>query len=137
MRGLVALALAAGALVACGASAADGTSSTTSLKVSYWANGPGTQARATWTLRCNPPRGTLRTRAAACRRLASGGVKLFAPIPRDVACTEIYGGPQVARVVGTVNGKSVWASFSRTDGCRIARWDRLAPWLLPRAGSAS
>jgi len=37
-------------------------------------------------------------------------------------------------VVGKVAGKRVWASFSRTNGCHIARWDRLSPWLLPRGG---
>ena len=72
-------------------------------------------------------------RASRAGRLAAGGVKLFAPVPRDAVCTEIYGGPQVARVVGRVNGKRVWASFNRANGCHISRWDRLAPWLLPSA----
>jgi hypothetical protein len=103
----------------------------TSLKISYWADGSGSTADKSWTLRCNPARGTLRRPGVACRRLAAGGVKLFAPVPRDAICTEIYGGPQVARVTGTVNGKRVWASFSRTNGCHIARWNRLSPWLLP------
>ena len=59
---------------------------------------------------------------------------LFAPVRRNEVCTQIYGGPAVARVIGTVDGKRVWATFSRTNGCHIGRWDRLSPWLLPRAG---
>jgi hypothetical protein len=46
-------------------------------------------------------------------------------------CTEIYGGPQVALVTGILAGRRIWARFQRRDGCEIARWNRLAPWLLP------
>ncbi len=59
---------------------------------------------------------------------------LFAPLPKNIVCTEIYGGPQKARIVGTVAGKRIWATFTRQDGCRIDRWNRLAPWLLPPGG---
>jgi hypothetical protein len=44
----------------------------------------------------------------------------------------VYGGPQVAEVRGTWDGVDVDARFQRTDGCEIARWDRLAPLLQPR-----
>ena len=67
-------------------------------------------------------------------RLATGGVGLFAPTPRNIACTEIYGGPQRARIVGTVSGRRVWATFTRTNGCEIARWQRISPWLVPPGG---
>ena len=134
MRGIAILALTAAALVASSSGAAANASSATSLKITFWPAGPDGAQQVTWTLRCNPARGTLRNPAPACRKLASGGVKLFAPVPRDAVCTEIYGGPQVARVVGTVGGKRIWARFSRANGCHIARWDRLSPWLLPRGG---
>jgi hypothetical protein len=52
-------------------------------------------------------------------------------------CTEIYGGPQRARVVGTVKGQPVRATFSRTNGCEIARWQRISPWLVPPGGVTS
>ena len=71
---------------------------------------------------------------AGVRRLATGGAKLFAPIPVNVVCTEIYGGPQRARVVGTVAASRIWATFTRTNGCQIDRWKRLSPWLLPPGG---
>ncbi len=69
----------------------------------------------TWTLRCDPARGTLARPARACARLAAGGAKLFAPLPQNAVCTEIYGGPQKARVVGVVDGKRVWSTFTRTE----------------------
>jgi hypothetical protein len=42
-----------------------------------------------------------------------------------VACTQIYGGDQLA----TITGAGVQASFSRANGCEIARWDALRPVL--------
>ena len=135
MRGAVALAFAAAALCAC-ASGSAGTSATgTALTVTYWEDGAKTADRVQWTLRCNPARGTLARAVNACRKLADGGARLFAPVPKDVACTEIYGGPQVARVVGSVKGDRIWASLSRTNGCQISRWERLSPWLLPSGGA--
>ena len=91
----------------------------------------------TWTLRCDPARGTLARPARACARLAAGGAKLFAPLPPNAVCTEIYGGPQKARVVGVVDGKRVWSTFTRTNGCQIDRWQRISPWLVPPGGVTS
>jgi hypothetical protein len=133
MRAVAVIALAAGALAAGVIGAAGGSASTTSLKITYWENGAGTKPVQVWTLRCGPAGGTLRQPALACGKLAASGRKLFARAGGDF-CTQIYGGPQVARVAGTFNGKSVWATYSRTDGCQIARWNKLAPWLLPRGG---
>jgi hypothetical protein len=88
-----------------------------------------------YTLRCNPVGGTLPHRAAACRKLA--GLKApFAPVPKNVACTEIYGGPQVALVTGRFRGRSVRAAFNRRDGCQIERWNRVA-FLFPGAANGS
>jgi hypothetical protein len=76
------------------------------------------------TLRCNPPGGTLARRAEACARL--GRLRdPFAPVPKDVVCTQVYGGPEVARVRGTFRGRRVDASFNRRNGCEIRRWDRV------------
>ena len=50
-------------------------------------------------------------------------------------CTQIYGGPEVARVTGRFRGNRIWAEFRRRDGCEIGRWERLRP-LLPAGGSA-
>ena len=97
----------------------------TSLHVTVWPNGQGHAPKRTYTLRCAPAAGTLPHRAAACARLA----KLKAPFagtPKNVACTQIYGGPQEAFVRGTFRGRRVSTRFARRNGCEIARWDRVA-----------
>ncbi len=88
----------------------------------------------TWTLTCDPAGGTHPDPAGACAALAA--VKApFAPLPSDLACTQIYGGPQTATVTGTYRGKPVNTTFSRTDGCQIARWDGLQALLVVRGGA--
>lgn len=87
----------------------------------------------TWSLTCEPTGGDHPDADAACEALARGGVAAFEPTPRDVACTEQWGGPQRATVVGTVDGTRVDAEFSRINGCEISRWETLAP-LLGSAG---
>ena len=74
--------------------------------------------------------GTLPGAAAACTKLAKLGAAAFAPVATGTACTEIYGGPQVATVKGTLNGEPVDARFSRSNGCEIDRWQRL-DFLFP------
>jgi hypothetical protein len=69
---------------------------------------------------------------AACDHL-EGMDDPFAPLPSDVACTEQYGGPQTANVLGRWAGEPVDVNLSRTDGCRIAQWDSLVP-VVPAAG---
>ncbi len=133
MRAAAPLVVLVAALVA-STSGWGATSSTTSLRVTYWEDGAVTSKSVTWTLRCDPASGSLARPARACTRLAAGGVKLFAPLRTDMVCTEIYGGPQRSRVVGTVDGKRVWATFARRDGCEIDRWQRISPWLVPPGG---
>ena len=110
------------------------TTATTTLRVTYWEDSAKPADSVTWTLRCNPARGSLPRPARACSRIAAGGAKLFARLPRNIVCTEIYGGPQRARVAGTVNGRRVWATFARSNGCEIDRWQRISPWLVPPGG---
>ncbi|HKX47972.1 MAG TPA: SSI family serine proteinase inhibitor [Gaiellaceae bacterium] len=133
MRPVLALLVACCGLVACSA-ASGGSLSGTSLRIAYWEDGTGSRPDAVWTLRCRPARGTLARPARACAQLAAGGRALFAPVsPKDV-CTQIYGGPQRARVTGVLDGRRVWATFSRSNGCHIARWAKVSPWLLPPGG---
>lgn len=101
-----------------------GATSSTDLRIVVWPAGPESDGALSWRLRCNPVGGNLPRAAAACRQL-SGLERPFAPVPKDVGCTQIYGGPQVARVTGTLRGRRVWATFRRTDGCEIARWNRV------------
>jgi hypothetical protein len=107
----------------------------TSLQITVWPNGEGHPGKRVWTLRCAPIGGTLLDRETACQRL--GALKApFAPTPKNVACTQIYGGPQEALVTGRFRGHSVRARFNRKDGCEIARWHRVR-FLFPRAVAAS
>jgi hypothetical protein len=101
----------------------------TDLRIVVWPNGPGDGGRRVFSLRCGPAGGTLPRTAAACQRLAALE-RPFAPVPKDTACTEIFGGPQVGRVTGTFQRRRVWATFRRTDGCEIARWNRVR-FLFP------
>jgi hypothetical protein len=122
------------ALVAAVALAGGASATATDLRITAWPQGPGEEGARTWRLRCNPAGGTLPRAAGACRRLAALE-RPFAPVPKDVGCTQIYGGPQVARVIGMLRGRRVWATFKRTDGCEIARWNRvgfLFPGLVSR-----
>ncbi len=42
-------------------------------------------------------------------------------------CTKIYGGPAIATVKGTWQGKDIDTKFSRDDGCQLHRWTEVAP----------
>ena len=93
----------------------------------------GTGATTTWTLTCEPAGGTHPDPGTACRVLQAHGAAALPPVRRDVACTQIYGGPQRATITGTWQGKRVRSSFSRVNGCEISRWNLLRG-LLPPGG---
>jgi Subtilisin inhibitor-like len=127
----IALVVAATALLAAGCARVDPSPATkraakpttrTSLLIEV---SPGAGPDRVWTLACAQPAGTLPGRARACARLARLA-NPFAPTPKNVACTEIYGGPQTAEVRGFFRGRPVRATFNRTNGCEISRWNRVA-----------
>lgn len=91
----------------------------TQLTVTVWPEGPS---------------GPVRERRIECPGAAVCGelsVQRLAPVPRDMACTAIYGGPAVARVTGTIGGEPVDERFSLEDGCQIGRWERNRALLGP------
>lgn len=47
------------------------------------------------------------------------------------ACTEQYGGPDVAHIRGTIGDTAIDLTVDRADGCGIANWDLLQPLLPP------
>ena len=98
------------------------------LTVTFWPQGLGGDSQRS-TLRCGPAGGTHPSRAAACTKLLATPSP-FRPVPRDAACTTIYGGPAVAIVTGRFRNAHVWAKFQLRNGCEIARWKRVVP-LLP------
>jgi hypothetical protein len=85
-------------------------------------------------LTCDPAGGDHPNPAAACAALAKAGARSLPEVPKDRMCTQVYGGPEKARITGTWDGTAVDATLSRTDGCQIARWNGLVG-LLPAGGS--
>jgi hypothetical protein len=94
------------------------------------------QAPRTATLTCNGTAtgtGFLAEPAAAeaaCTLLQGNpdaSQRLIAGRNPDLLCTEIFGGPEVARVSGEIDGQRVETTVDRTDGCGIADWDMLGP----------
>lgn len=79
----------------------------------------------TMTLTCDPAGGDHPNAAAACQSLSAAGADVFEPVPKDQACTMIFGGPQRATVTGTLEGQDVDAAFERSNGCEMQRWDTL------------
>jgi Subtilisin inhibitor-like len=131
MRAAVFLALVALAATGCMGRSTSGSPSveTTKANLEISVTPAGDGPTKLWTLRCGPTGGTLPHPAEACTRLSRLDDP-FAPVPKKVACTAIYGGPQTAEIHGTFRGKKVDATFSRGDGCEIERWDRVA-FLFP------
>jgi hypothetical protein len=89
-----------------------------------------TAAATTWKLTCGPVGGDHPDARAACASLDAAKKQAkdpFAPTPKDQMCTQIYGGPQVATVKGTWQGKTVDSTFSRKNGCELKRWSDLSP----------
>ncbi|MFC5801305.1 hypothetical protein ACFPWT_11905, partial [Streptomyces formicae] len=64
--------------------------------------------------------------------LSEGGGDPFEGAPEDSMCTQMYGGRATARITGTWQGRTVDATFDRTNGCEIDRWEKLEP-VLPTA----
>jgi hypothetical protein len=47
------------------------------------------------------------------------------PADPTLACTQQYGGPEEARMTGTLEGRPVDVTVDRTNGCGIADYDAL------------
>ncbi|WP_101258473.1 SSI family serine proteinase inhibitor [Streptomyces barkulensis] len=94
--------------------------------------GGGAPTSRTHTLDCHPAGGSHPEALAACDavdRASQGPHDPWRPVPADAMCAQIHGGPATARITGMWHGQRVDASFRRTDGCEIARWDALVPAL--------
>jgi Subtilisin inhibitor-like len=119
------------AVVGCGAGSAaqNASPAPTDLRITVWPGGRAEGGARSYTLRCDPASGSLPRAATACSKLGTLPRPL-APVSRDAVCTEQYGGPQQALVTGRLRADSVWATFSATNGCQIARAKTIA-FLLP------
>lgn len=97
------------------------------VTVTFWPEGRDGPSEEV-ALACDPVGGTHPSPEEACQALAEHPSALE-PVPPDTACTMIYGGPEQATVGGVVDGEEVDAELSRSNGCELDRWDRLAPLL--------
>jgi hypothetical protein len=130
MRRLVLGLLAVAALAGCGSSeegtqAAGPTGELANLVVTVDHDGAkGAKPPRELKLECAKP-----TDSQACGAAAGVSAADLRPTPSDTACTQIYGGPEEASIKGTIRGEEVDATFKRTDGCEISRWDRVKALL--------
>lgn len=126
---LLAAAALAAAAIACGSGSPRETiAANASLDIRVTLEG-GAPRRATLVCGSDSATGTGYLQSAdaahaACALVLSeaGSKRLIEGAPRDQACTQIYGGPQKGTVTGTIRGRKVDTTFTRTDGCRIAEW---------------
>ncbi|MEU0084756.1 SSI family serine proteinase inhibitor [Streptomyces sp. NPDC006274] len=83
-------------------------------------------------LECGPAGGTHPSAESACDRLEELSRERqdpFAPVPTNRMCTQQFGGPATARITGIWQGRHVDATFNRSNGCEISRWQNLQPVL--------
>jgi hypothetical protein len=120
------VACAAALLAGCGESPREppGAAAPTAVRITFDRDGEGPAAASSASVRCaaTDPR-------AVCRRLRGLPDRVLRPVPRGRICTQIYGGPQTGRIRGTIEGRSVDARFTRSNGCEIARFDAARPVL--------
>ena len=78
----------------------------------------------TWQLNCRPAGGSHPAPKPACQELRMATAPFRKP-PESEMCTQIFGGAEVTKVTGRWAGNRVNRTFTRTNGCEIARWDQL------------
>ncbi len=102
-----------------------------SLSVRY---DDGSGSPRTYDVACDGAR-TRQRDMNACRRLEQLDGPLGAVQPGQM-CSMIYGGPQTATVNGMWRGRPVTETYRRTNGCEVARWNRMVPALPNPANPA-
>lgn len=122
----VLLALACAAIPAAGASSASTASNQDRLVITVR---PVPGERVTWTLTCHPTGGSHPNARRACRTLNRIPDALVVK-PNNLMCTQIWSGPERARVTGTWEGRRVDMSFARNDGCATATWNQYGAVLI-------
>ena len=103
----------------------------TQLTVRVDPDGDGPEQAKQATISCDQERAE---RGGPCATAGKLRPADFEPTPGDVACTELFGGPETATVAGTLRREAVDARFSRQDGCEIARWEKVSALLAEATG---
>ena len=117
-------------LAACGGGGNTTHEATTNLTITYWPDGKGKGPQQHFNLSCDPAVGNVADPIVACADLKGSARAALDPTPLSAMCTELYGGPAEATIVGAVDGDAVNARLSRSNGCEIGRWQELSA-LLP------
>jgi hypothetical protein len=102
-----------------GDAASPSPSAGTELTITLDADGPGGA----------PPRAEELSCAGPCPALGGLEPADLEPVPGDVACTEIFGGPDTVTIEGEIGGEPVDAKLTRANGCEIERFDQATPLL--------
>ena len=76
-----------------------------------------------------PAGGTVPRSPTVCRQL-DALAKPFRRPRKNIVCSDQYGGPQQALIVGTYKGDRIWTVLGMRNGCEISRAKRLA-FLVP------
>lgn len=96
--------------------------------------GQDAESGTMYTLACiegEPALGTHPDREIACRNLIRSYNDMAALLSSGYdMCTTIYGGPEEARIVGTLNMKQLDFYLTKTNGCEIAKWAAWEPVML-------
>ena len=124
VRPALATVLAALAVLAA-AAPAQAAKPPTSLRVVADADGSGPRAPETVRITCR----SSAERRRACRILRRLPREVFSRPEQPEVCTQQWGGPQTARIVGRLRGRRIHLRFDLADGCAIARWELAAPLL--------
>ena len=130
MRPLLSTVLALLALAGCGGDEDDEDSAsdpvaTSELTITIDSDGPGGEDALEAGISCpgaNAP-------PSACEALDGLPADAAAPVPANQPCTEIYGGPDVVTITGTLEGEEIDAELTRENGCQIERFERFAPLI--------
>lgn len=116
------------ALAGCGGSSEVSGSDTgpaTALTINLDVDGPGGKPAEGKTIECGQGSSDGATDCGLLRLVPA----VPPPTPADEACTEIFGGPEVLTLSGTLRNKQVDAKLTRANGCEIARFDPFVPVL--------
>ena len=104
----------------------EGGNNSTLLSMTVWPQGLAKGQAIRYELSCAPPRGTVPNMERACAELAVLGAAAFAPLPNNVICLDLFGGPQEAEVEGLVGGERVETVLRLRNECEISHWERLS-----------
>ncbi len=115
---LAALAL----LAACGGDADGETASNPKVDLAISVTTPSGKREVE--LECGPA-----DERPACKGARNLAGFLAGKPPRNRVCTQVYGGPETGRIVGTIGDRKIDRRFRKTNGCEIADWKRAQPLL--------